>query len=229
MVIEVEKILTGDQAIAQGAVESGVRVVAGYPGSPGTKVLAGISELLEDDPTCHVEWSANEKVAFEIALGTSLGGDRAMVCLKSVGMNITIDPIMTANLTGINAGLVILLGDDPGALLSQNEQDTRLIIDMLELPLMEPSTPAEAKDMIIRAFELSEEFGTVVIVREIRSFSIMEGSVIINDPIIIEKKDFIREKNRWLSTTFNVLDNHNKLHEKLEKSGRDSAILSLTG
>ena len=105
----------------------------------------------------------------------------------------------------------------PALLLSQNEQDTRLIIDMLELPLMEPSTPAEAKDMIIRAFELSEEFGTVVIVREIRSFSIMEGNVKIESPIIVEKRDFIREKNRWLSTTFNVLDNHNKLHEKLEK------------
>ena len=211
----IEKILTGDQAIAQGAVESDVRVVTGYPGSPGTKVLMGILELYKNDPERHVEWSANEKVAFEIALGASIGGDRAMVCLKSVGMNIAIDPMMTANLTGVNAGLVILLGDDPGALLSQNEQDTRLIMDFLELPLMEPSSPQEAKDMIIRAFELSEEFNTVVIVREIRSFSVMEGSVRIEEPIGTESKEFVRQRNKWVSTTFNVLDNHEKLHDKL--------------
>lgn len=212
-----EKILTGDQAIAQGAYEANVRVVTGYPGSPGTKVLTGILELSKDDPDCHIEWSANEKVAFEIALGASIGGNRAMVCLKSVGMNITIDPIMTANLTGINAGLVILLGDDPGALLSQNEQDTRLLIDMLEIPLIEPATPAEAKEMIIKAFELSEEFNTVVVVREIRSFSIMKGNVTIDNPVKVESKGFVREKNRWVSTTFNVLDNHRKLHEKLSR------------
>jgi indolepyruvate ferredoxin oxidoreductase alpha subunit len=211
----IEKILTGDQAIAQGAVESDVRVVTGYPGSPGTKVLMGILELYKNDPERHVEWSANEKVAFEIALGASIGGDKAMVCLKSVGMNIAIDPMMTANLTGVNAGLVILLGDDPGALLSQNEQDTRLIMDFLELPLMEPSSPQEAKDMIIRAFEMSEEFNTVVIVREIRSFSVMEGSVRIEEPIDTESKEFVRQKNKWVSTTFNVLDNHEKLHDKL--------------
>ena len=213
----IEKILTGDQAIAQGAVESDVRVVTGYPGSPGTKVLMGILELYKNDPERHVEWSANEKVAFEIALGASIGGDRAMVCLKSVGMNIAIDPMMTANLTGVNAGLVILLGDDPGALLSQNEQDTRLIMDFLELPLMEPSSPQEAKDMIIRAFELSEEFNTVVIVREIRSFSVMEGSVRIEESIGTESKEFVRQRNKWVSTTFNVLDNHEKLHDKLRR------------
>ena len=212
-----DKILTGDQAIAQGAVEADVKVVTGYPGSPGTKVLTSIFELSKGDPRRHIEWSANEKVAFEIALGASIGGDRAMVCLKSVGMNIAIDPIMTANLTGINAGLVILLGDDPGALLSQNEQDTRLIMDFLELPLMEPSTPQEAKDMLIKAFELSEEFQSIFIVREIRSFSVMKGLVKVENLSEIKSKGFVRQKNRWISTTFNVLDNHRKLHEKLNK------------
>jgi len=211
-----EKILTGDQAIAQGAIEADVRVVTGYPGSPGTKVLTGILELAKDDPERHIEWSANEKVAFEIALGASIGGDRAMVCLKSVGMNITIDPIMTANLTGVNAGLVILLGDDPGAFLSQNEQDTRLIIDFLELPLMEPSSPQEAKDMVIAAFKLSEELKTIVIIREIRSFSVMKGPVKLCDPVPAKPKGFIRKKNAWVSTTFNVIENHKNLHHKLE-------------
>jgi len=213
-----EKILTGNQAIAHGALEADVRVITGYPGSPSTTVLTNILELCTDDTSRHVEWSVNEKVAFEIALGASLGGDRSLVCLKSVGMNITVDPIMTANLTGINAGLVILLGDDPGALLSQNEQDTRPLVDFMELPIMEPSSPQEGKDMMMAAFNLSEEFHTIVVVREIRGFSVARGPVQLESSLTAtESKGFIREKNRWVSTTFNVLENHRKLHEKLER------------
>jgi indolepyruvate ferredoxin oxidoreductase alpha subunit len=217
----IEKILTGDQAIAHGALEAGVRIVTGYPGSPSTKVLESILELSEDNAERHIEWSVNEKVAFEVALGASIGGDRAMVCLKSVGMNIAVDPIMTANLTGVNAGLVILLGDDPGAWLSQNEQDTRRLVDFMELPIMEPSSPQEGKDMIAAAFEISEEFQTVVIVREIRSFSTSEGPVeLVYNHVFKDSKGFLRGKNRWVSTTFNVLENHRKLHGKLEKLGQ---------
>ncbi len=217
----IEKTLTGDQAIAHGALEADVRIVVGYPGSPGTKVLASVLELSRDDAERHVEWSANEKVAFEIALGASLGGDRSLVCLKSVGMNIAVDPIMTANLTGVNGGLVILLGDDPGARLSQNEQDTRVLVEHLELPLMEPSSPQEGKDMVAAAFDLSEEFQTVVIVREIRSFSTAEGLVRLTDaPTETKPKGFIRQKNRWISTTFNVVENHRKLHDKLKRLAR---------
>lgn len=218
----IEKILNGDQAIAQGAIEADVSVVTGYPGSPGTKVLTGILELYKDDIERHIEWSVNEKVAFETALGASIGGDRAMVCLKSVGMNITIDPIMTANLTGINAGLVILLGDDPGALLSQNEQDTRLIFDFLELPLLEPSDPQEAKDMIVSAFAISEKFQTIVVVREIRSLSVMKGNVqLSNELSFVPSRGFLKKKNLWISTTFNVLSNHDKLHKKLDYIEKD--------
>jgi len=212
-----EKILNGEQAIAYGAMEADVRVIAGYPGSPGTKVLTNILELSENEPARHIEWSANEKVAFEIALGASLGGDRALVCLKSVGMNITVDPIMTANLTGVNAGLVILLGDDPGAWLSQNEQDTRLLVDLLELPLMEPSSPQEGKDMMRAAYEISEEFQTAVIVRVIRSFTVAEGAVRLEEALSVPSRGFIREKDRWISTTFNVLENHKNLHDKLDR------------
>lgn len=215
------KILTGEQAIARGALEANVRVVTGYPGSPSTGVFTSILELSEDDTSRHLEWSINEKVAFEIALGASLGGDRALVCLKSVGMNIAVDPIMTANLTGINAGLVILLGDDPGAWLSQNEQDTRRLVDFLELPLLEPSSPQEGKDMMAAAFGISEEFHTVVVVREIRSFSTAESLVQLTaPPVNTTSRGFIREKNRWVSTTFNVLENHRKLHDKLRRLER---------
>ena len=216
-----EKILTGEQAIAHGALEADARVITGYPGSPSTKVLTNILELSKDDTERHIEWSINEKVAFEIALGASLGGDRALVCLKSVGMNITVDPIMTVNLTGVNAGLVILLGDDPGAWLSQNEQDTRLLVDLLELPLMEPSSPQEGKDMMRAAFDISEEFQTAVIVRVIRSFTTAEGTVKLDETQpAVPSRGFVREKDRWISTTFNVLENHRKLHDKLSRLGQ---------
>jgi indolepyruvate ferredoxin oxidoreductase alpha subunit len=213
-----ERILTGAQALAYGAIEADVRVVTGHPGSPCTEVLENILRLSEGEANRHIEWSSNEKVAFEIALGTSIGGDRALLCLKSVGMNIAIDPIMTANLTGVNGGLVILLGDDPGAVLSQNEQDTRLLADFLELPLMEPSSPQEGKEMLLAAFDISEEFQTAVIVRFIRSFSKSMGPVKLADKRISrEPKGFIRGRNRWVSTTFNVFENHRKLHDKLER------------
>lgn len=212
----VEKLLTGDESIAEGAVNSDVKVITGYPGSPSTKVLEHVNTLLRHDRSRHVEWSVNEKVALEVALGASIGGDRSMVCLKSVGMNIAIDPIMTANLTGVNAGMVIILGDDPGAFLSQNEQDTRLIADLLEVPFLEPSTPQEAMDMVSYAFELSEEMKTIVIVRETRGLSSMKQKVRVSDYKRSEPKGFIRAKNLWISTTFNVLDNHRGLHRKLE-------------
>lgn len=212
-----EMILTGEQALAYGALEADVRVVTGYPGSPGTKVLTSFLELVKDDKQRHIEWSVNEKVAFEIALGASLGGDRAMVCLKSVGMNILVDPVMTANLTGVNAGLVIMLGDDPGAWLSQNEQDTRYLVEFMELPILEPATPQEGKDMMIAAFELSEEYSTIVVLREIRSYSIAKGAVNLGEIKERSSKGFIRRKNRWISTTFNVLENHKTLHEKLDE------------
>jgi indolepyruvate ferredoxin oxidoreductase alpha subunit len=227
-----EKILNGDQALAYGAVEADVRVVTGYPGSPGTKVLTNILEIYKDDNQRHIEWSVNEKVAFEMALGASLGGDRSLLCLKSVGMNITVDPIMTANLTGVNAGLVIMLGDDPGAWLSQNEQDTRLLVEFLELPIIEPANPQEGKDMMVSAFEMSEEFQTIVVIREVRGYSMAKGPVKLVEHVEQPSKGFIREKNRWISTTFNVLENHRKLHEKLNKISQrfeNSQFNSITG
>jgi len=210
--------ITGSEAIAHGAIEANVRVVTGYPGSPSTKVLENILSLSKGDTKRHIEWSVNEKVAFEIALGASIAGSRAMVCLKSVGMNITVDPIMTANLTGINAGLLILLGDDPGAQLSQNEQDTRLLAEFFEIPVIEPSSLQEGKEMVSTAFDISEEFELPVILRIIRKFSVLEGLVEqTKNSVSREPKRFIREKNRWISTTFNVKENHRNLHEKLEK------------
>ena len=209
------KRMNGDEALAWGTLEAGVRIVTGYPGSPSSKVVGHLLRWAERYGV-YVEWAINEKVALEEAMGASIGGRRALVCLKSVGMNVALDPLMVINLTGVHAGLVLLLGDDPGAWLSQNEQDTRLIARLAEVPLLEPSSPQEGKEMMAAAFALSEAHRTPVIVREVRGFSGAEGLVPFSEPQPpqVESSTFPRGKMRWISTGVNAIRNHRKLHEK---------------
>src|SRR5262249_36893409 len=162
--------LTSAHALAYGALVSGVKVVTSYPGSPSSEtveVLIGLAQRYG----LHVEWSSNEKVAMEIGIGASIAGRRALVCTKSVGMNVMVDPLMALNLKPVHGGLVILLGDEPGCYGSQNDQDSRLLAQMLEMPWMEPATPAEGYAMLRAAFTVSEQFHTAMIVRETRSFT----------------------------------------------------------
>ena len=126
---------------------------------------------LAGDRGIRVEWASNERVALETGIGVSIAGHRALVCTKSVGMNVMLDPLMVLNLTPVHGGIVIILGDDPGGYGSQNDQDTRPLATMLEMPMLEPSTPAEAFRMMVEAFDLSERFRTPVILRETRSFA----------------------------------------------------------
>jgi len=212
-----EKTLNGNQALAQGALEAGVKVVASYPGSPASGVVEELISLAT--PTqVYLEWSANEKVSLEVGIGASLAGSRALVCVKSVGMNALIDPLMVVNLTGVHAGLVILLGDDPGAYGSQNDQDTRPIATFAELPLLEPSTPEEGKAMLMEAFELSERYQTLVIVRETRSFSQSTGAVeVVPAPRSRPALPMNRERYRWVPYPRNAVEKHRELHQKLER------------
>ena len=148
-----KKLMLGNEAIARGAYEAGVKVVSAYPGTPSTEV----SE--------YAEWAPNEKVAFEVAIGASFAGARSMVCMKHVGVNVAADPMFTAAYTGVNGGLVILAADDPGMHSSQNEQDTRFYARSAHIPMLEPSDSAEAKEFTKLAFELSEKYDTPVFVR----------------------------------------------------------------
>jgi len=124
--------LNAEEALAQGAIAAGVRLAASYPGSPGIGVMNALVENAKETENIYVEWSVNERVALEMGIGASIAGSRSLVCVKSVGMNVLLDPLMTLNLTGVHGGLVILLGDDPGAYGSQNEQDTRLLAHLTE-------------------------------------------------------------------------------------------------
>jgi indolepyruvate ferredoxin oxidoreductase alpha subunit len=207
--------LNGDQAMAYGALASGVKLVASYPGSPGIGTVETLIDLANTHEI-YVEWSSNEKVAIEMGIGASIAGRRALVCAKSVGMNLMIDPLMALNLTPIKGGLVILLGDDPGAYGSQNDQDTRTIAYMLEMPMMEPSGPAEGYDMMQEAFEVSEEFKTAVIVRETRSFTQLTESITLADEMYPDvNQGFDKEPWRFVPVPKNAVEKHKELHEKI--------------
>ena len=158
----VKQLLSGNEAIARGAYEAGCKVAAGYPGTPSTEILEVLSEF-KDEVYC--EWSPNEKVAFEVAVGASLAGARAIATMKHVGLNVAADPLMTFANMGAIGGFVACVADDPGMHSSQNEQDTRHFARFAKVPLLEPADSQEAKDFLILAMEISEQFLTPVILR----------------------------------------------------------------
>jgi indolepyruvate ferredoxin oxidoreductase alpha subunit len=210
------QLISGESAFAYGAINSGVRLITGYPGSPSS----GAFELLRNLQIkfgYHMEWSLNEKVACEVAIGGSIGGLRSLICTKSVGLNVMIDPLMALNLTPLNAGLVILLGDDPQGYGSQNDQDSRAIVHFLEMPLWEPAAPADGYFMMINAFQVSEEFGVPVIIRETRSFSQVTGEIDFELKYDPEKKELIEEPFRFVPVPENAVAKHLALQKSLSK------------
>jgi indolepyruvate ferredoxin oxidoreductase alpha subunit len=155
------KLMLGNEAIARGAWEAGVRVATSYPGTPTTE----ITECLATYPEINTEFSVNEKVALEIGIGASIAGARSIVSMKHVGLNVAMDPLLSISYPGVNAGLVVVVGDDPGQHSSQNEQDTRYFGIVGKFPVLEPADSQECLDFVAAAFDLSERFDTVVIVR----------------------------------------------------------------
>ena len=159
-----QKYIMGNYAITRGAVEAGVRVVAGYPGTPATEILEGFTEY----PHVHAQWSNNEKVALEVATGASLANVRSMAVMKHNGTNVCTDMIMHLNFTGVSGGMVLLSADDPGGLSSQNEEDSRILVHTYaNLPVFDPSNALEAKQMVKEAYELSEKTQMCFVLRPV--------------------------------------------------------------
>lgn len=156
-----KKLLLGNAAVARGAYEAGVRLVASYPGTPSTEITEEIVKFEE----IYAEWSPNEKVACEVALGAAIGGARAMTCMKHVGLNVMADPVFTASYTGVNGGFVLCVADDPGMHSSQNEQDSRHYAIASKVVMLEPCDSQECKDYTKLAFELSEKYDTPAFIR----------------------------------------------------------------
>jgi len=167
------KLLSGNEAIARGAYEAGVKVATAYPGTPSTEILETIRQYKE----VYCEWSVNEKVATEVAQGAAIGGARALTAMKHVGVNVAMDPLSTFSYTGVNAGFVVVSADEPGMHSSQNEQDNRYLAKFMLIPLLEPSDADEAKRMTIEAFEISERFDTPVMLRTTTRVSHSKGIV----------------------------------------------------
>lgn len=156
-----KRLLSGNESIARGAWEAGVVVAAGYPGTPSTEIL----ETFANYPEVYAEWSPNEKVALDVAIGAAYAGRRAMAVMKHVGLNVAADPLFYASTTGLEAGLVVVVADDPGQHSSQSEQDTRHYAKFARVPCIEPSDSQEAKEMVAAALDLSERFDTPVLLR----------------------------------------------------------------
>lgn len=217
------KVTRGDRALAEGAFAAGVQVVSGYPGSPATGVFDALIEMTDSSET-HVRWAPNEKVAMEIAFGASLAGSRSLVVLKSVGMNIALDPLATVSLTGCHAGIVILLGDDPGGWASQNEQDSRWAARIAEVPVFEPTSVESAAVLVAQAFAWSESARTPVIVRITRALALAEG---IPDPpweLPPPHRPFYRQRNRWIALPYLVTERHHSLHMRLREIQRMAEV-----
>ena len=219
--MHVPQTITGGQALAFGAARAGVGCITAYPGSPSSATVAALVELLRGGAGagCHLEWSANERVALEVAIGACLGGRRSLVCTKSVGMNVMVDPLMALNLTPLSAGMVIILGDDPGAYGSQNDQDTRALADLLELPMVEPATPRAGLEMVEAAFSASERYAMPVVVRITRSFDTCReaaGNAAGTEIVWQVRAGRVeREALRYVPYPGNAVAKHRELHRRL--------------
>ena len=172
-----KKLMLGNEAFARGAYEAGVKVSAAYPGTPSTE----ISESLVSYPEIYCEWSPNEKVAMEVAIGASIAGVRSMASMKHVGVNVAADPLYTLSYMGVTGGVVLIAADDPGLYSSQNEQDSRMVARAAGIPVLEPSDSQEAKDFVKFAYEISETYDTPVMVRSTTRLSHSQGLVTLEE------------------------------------------------
>ncbi len=209
-----KELLSGNQAIARGAYEYGVKVAAGYPGTPSTEILENLSRYEE----VYTEWAPNEKVALEVAIGASFTGIRAMATMKHVGLNVAADPLMTTSYTGTEGGLVIVVADDPGMHSSQNEQDSRNYAKFAKVPIIEPSDAGEAKSLLKDALEISEKFDTPVIFRSTTRISHSRGVVDINERVFKDRvPTYKRNPSKYLMIPSNARKRRVAVEERLKK------------
>jgi len=207
--------LSGNEAVARGALEADVRVAASYPGTPATEILTTLT-LLAKNRGVYTEWSINEKVAVEVAAGAAMCGVRALASMKNVGVNVASDALMTLSYTGVVGGLVVAVSDDPSMHSSQNEQDTRFFAVNASLPLLDVGNAQEAKDMAIAAFELSETLQLPVILRLTTRVSHGKETVKLGRVKGLKRKAaFDKDTPRWTMTPANAQRRQEVLYQRL--------------
>ena len=218
------EFLMGNEAIALGALAAGVRVVAGYPGTPSTEVLETVAR--RKTGRTYVEWSVNEKAGLEVAAGAAYAGARSLVTMKQVGLNVASDPLMSLAYIGVKGGMVVLVADDPGPISSQTEQDTRTFAMYSKLPVFDPSSVEEAYRMVGDAFRLSEEYHTPVLLRPTTRIDHAYADVQVKDEAEYERPEaegFVKDPSRWvIFPRLSVVS-----HAKMEQRNRElTGVLS---
>lgn len=206
-----KKLLLGNAAVARGAYEAGVTVVASYPGTPSTEITENIVKYDE----IYAEWAPNEKVACEVAIGASTGGARSMTCMKHVGLNVMADPIFTVSYTGVNGGLVFCVADDPGMHSSQNEQDSRHYAKASKMPMLEPADSSECKNFTKLAYELSEKYDTPVFLRLSTRVSHSQGLVEIEERDNVPLKDYVKDSSKYVMMPAYAIKRHVVVEDRM--------------
>ena len=213
-----KRLMLGNEAIARGAIEAGVRVATAYPGTPSSEVLRALSGVASKYGI-YVEWSTNEKVAFEVAYSASLTGVRAMAVMKHLGTHWVIDPLAVAAVTGIRGGLVLVSADDPLPSSSQSSVDTRMSARLVNIPAVEPSNPREAKELLKKSFELSEASELPVLFRYTEKVAHSKGVVELGERLEWNgRPEFVKDPDRFVSIAPHARRNIPKIFERLKKA-----------
>jgi indolepyruvate ferredoxin oxidoreductase, alpha subunit len=212
------RFLMGNEAIARGVIEAGCSVATAYPGTPSSEVMESLTRWKKElDHEIYLEWSINEKVAFEVAYGASLAGKRSAVAMKMVGLNVASDPFMSAAYLGVRGGLVVIVADDPGPHSSQTEQDSRFFAWFAKIPVYDPGSPAEALTMTLKAFEMSEKYHVPVMLRPCLRVCHARQNVTFSTPSKqVDVGEFEKNWTRWAATPKFRLVLHGELNQKIE-------------
>jgi indolepyruvate ferredoxin oxidoreductase alpha subunit len=217
------KLMLGNEAIARGAYEAGVKVSSAYPGTPSTE----ISENIVKYPEIYCEWAPNEKVATEVAVGACYSGVRAMASMKHVGVNVASDPLFTASYTGVNGGFVIVAADDPGLYSSQNEQDSRCVARTAQIPVLEPSDSQEAKDFTKLAFTYSEQYDTPVMIRTTTRLAHSQGMVTLCEREVPQDKPYEKNPQKYVMMPAMAKVRHRFVEDRLKRMAEDGAKMEI--
>ncbi|MCQ2449943.1 MAG: indolepyruvate ferredoxin oxidoreductase subunit alpha, partial [Clostridia bacterium] len=218
-----KKLMLGNEAIARGLYEAGVKVVSSYPGTPSTE----ITEFAAKYDEIYCEWAPNEKVATEVAFGASLRGVRSACAMKHVGLNVAADPLFTLSYTGVNGGMALFVADDPAMHSSQNEQDSRHYAIAAKVPMLEPADSTEAKEFVKEAYRISEEFDTPVIVRMCTRIAHSQSSVELCDREEIALPAYEKNPQKYIMAPANAIRRHPFVEErtcKLQQLGETSPL-----
>lgn len=221
--IKSARLMLGNEAVAQGAWEAGVRVAASYPGTPSTE----ITECLAHFSEINCQWAPNEKVAAEVAFGAAMSGGRSITCMKHVGVNVAADPIFTAAYTGVNAGMVIVCADDPAMHSSQNEQDSRYYARAAHIPMLEPADSAECRDFARLAFQMSEDYDTPVFVRLTTRIAHARSAVTPDERQEVALRPYPKDITKYVMMPAMAKKRHPKVEEREKRLAEAANDLSI--